>query len=227
VNSVARDGRRRTVVGRASESTAVIKRISPRSVRTTSEEMPTTTADVIRNGLAVYLGKPTTIPIGKWPLRAVDCYSKTRDVGMRVFVTTGLSEVSLDQADKGPITQELLFACRGEHDHDVVGLLGVISEDVANRGRALERGEVIGPAGPIIQSSPLTSVVATLPVFLPDSAVFYPGAPATMLVWLLPLSSGEAALARKLGSERFESMLDKMAQSADLYDLNRQEIVTA
>jgi Suppressor of fused protein (SUFU) len=190
--------------------------------------MPTITADVIRNGLAIYMGKPRTIPIGHWPLQAVDCYSQT-DVGMRVsvFVTSGLSELSLDQADKGVITQELLFACRGEHDHDVVGLLGVISEEVANRGRAMERGEVTGPAGPIVQSSSLTAVVATLPVFLPDSAVFYPGAPATVLVWLLPLSSAEAALARKLGPDRFESMLDKMAQSADLYDLNRQEIVSA
>jgi Suppressor of fused protein (SUFU) len=201
--------------------TATVNAAPGGSAHTTTEEMPTMTADVIRNGLAPYLGKPRTIPIGKWPLAAVDCYS---EAGIQIFVTTGLSELSLDQPDKGVITQELLFACRGEHDDDVVGLLGVISEQVANRGSAMVRGEVIGPAGPLIQSSSLTAVVATLPVFLPDSAVFYPGEPATVLVWLLPLSSGEAALARKLGSERFESVLDKMAESADLYDLNRQEI---
>jgi hypothetical protein len=91
----------------------------------------------------------------------------------------------------------------------------------------MERGEVFGPSGPIIKDSALTSVLATLPVFLPDSAVFYPGTPPTVLVWLLPLSSAEAALARRVGPKRFEQLLEEMAESVDLYDLYRPEVASA
>lgn len=183
--------------------------------------------DAMRSALALYLGKPRTILVQKPPLSAIECFDRGIEPGMRVFVTSGLSRSSLTQKDKGPITQELLFACKGDYQSDVIGLLGVIAEEVAARGRALERGEVLGPAGPIIQDSALTSVLSTLPVFLPDSAVFYPGTPATVLVWLLPLSTAEAALARKLGRERFEPLLEKMSESVDLYDLHRQEVVSA
>jgi hypothetical protein len=184
-------------------------------------------ADAVRNTLALYLGRPRTLAVRSPPIATIDCFEKGPEPGMRVFVTGGLSAVPLEQKNKGTIAQELLFACRGEHERDIVGLLDVIAEQIASRGTALERGEVLGPAGPIIDKSILTSLVSTLPVFLPDSAVFYPETPPILLVWLLPLSSKEAELARKLGPERFESLLDKMAETVDLYDLHRGEVVSA
>jgi hypothetical protein len=180
--------------------------------------------EAIRRELALYLGRRTTIPVGIRPLSAIDCYVRTPEPGMRVFVTAGLSAFPMKQADKGVISQELLFACRGEHDHEIIGLLGVIAEDLVTRGRPLERGEVLGPADCIVLGSALTSLVATIPVFLPDRAVLYPGKPPTVLTWLVPLSTAEAVQARRLGPAAFEPVLEKIAESADLYDLGRRGV---
>src|SRR5690349_4778819 len=95
--------------------------------------------EAIRRELTLYLGQPTTVPVRIRPLSAIDCYVRTPEPGMRVFVTAGLSEFPMKQADKGVIAQELLFACRGEHDHEIIGLLGVTAEELVTRGKPLER----------------------------------------------------------------------------------------
>jgi hypothetical protein len=188
--------------------------------------MLTVGAEEIRAALIPYFGPAETIQIPSPPLTTVDRFVGRE--GVTVFVTGGLSAIALKQETKSePISQELLFACLGDHRRDVLALLAIIAEQVARRGTALERGEVLGPAGPVVQGSSLTAFVATLPVFVPDEAVFFPGDPATVVVWLLPLSTSEAQLARKLGPDRFEQLLTRMAATADLYDLGRSEIVNA
>jgi hypothetical protein len=184
--------------------------------------------DEMLRTLALYLGTPETVPIGMPPITAIHCFKNTPGLsGVRVYVTAGLSDLPLVQDEKGPITQELLFACKGDHDYDAITLLGVIANQVATRKSALVRGEVIGPAGPIVEKSILTSVLATVPAFLPDNASFFPGKPPTVLVWLLPLSTAEAQLARKLGCPHFEGVLNTIADSVDIYDLHRGETAHA
>jgi hypothetical protein len=164
-------------------------------------------------------------------IRAVWIYRSVPASGMVTLVTLGLSDKPLAQKQKGKIRQELMFVLREEDEEllpNIVALLGVISEEIGSRGAALSRGEVLGPAGPIVPSSALVSVVALLPPFIPKAAqAVKTTSGLLMLVWLVPLTAEESEVARNEGPDRLEDLLVSAQERVNLYDPSRRTFLAS
>jgi hypothetical protein len=145
--------------------------------------------------------------------------------GGSTFATFGMSDVELALPSGKGVRQELLFSChRAGHAKPIPGLLHVVGEDLLRAGRALARGDVIGPAGPLFPGSSLTALYSSTPVVFPESLHVWVGStPATVFVWLIPITSPEAKLVRDLGWSKFEDLLE--SRDPDLFDLNRTSLV--
>lgn len=140
------------------------------------------------------------------------------------YSTLGLSEYELEQEDGGNLRQELLFSCRLPRDRDEpVSLLMAVAADVISAGRALPRGHVVGPAGPLIEDSRLEALYCAAPVYFDDDFhVFRELHPPVVFVLLIPITAAEAEFVEREGWEAFEDLL--VEQDADLLDLNRDSI---
>jgi hypothetical protein len=118
-----------------------------------------------------------------------------------------------------------MFACydTGITPQKVSGLLATVALDSATTGRAIARGEVEGPAGPLFDGSRLEALYASLPAYFPDAfAVCEQSEPPTHFLWMIPITRTEAAFVKSHGWSRFEDLLVKF--DPDLLDLNRGEI---
>ncbi|WP_067856012.1 suppressor of fused domain protein [Aeromicrobium erythreum] len=86
--------------------------------------------------------------------------------------------------------------------------------------RALLRGDVVGPAGPITEGSRLTSFYVTSPVYFTDEFATYAGPAGEVVVaWLVPVSDAEAGLVARAGWEAFEN--EFVLGDPDLVDFHR------
>lgn len=103
--------------------------------------------------------------------------------------------------------------------HDVVvSLLLQVGLMALTNERALLRGEVIGPAGPITEGSRLMSFYITSPVYFPDELATYAGPAGQVVVpWLVPVSDAEAVA--RAGWEALEN--EFVLRDPDLVDLHR------
>lgn len=141
------------------------------------------------------------------------------------YATLGLSDYIAPLGDGRPCSQELLFAARDEYPPgQIASFLLTFAESLHGRKQALERGDVIGPAQPLISGVTANSVYASMPViFSPELATFrnQQGQPV-VIVWLIPLVPKEAELVRSVGWNRFEDLLE--AANPDLLDLNRSSV---
>lgn len=141
------------------------------------------------------------------------------------LVTIGLSEWELCFPSGAPTRQELLFSCYSSFlDANVQGLLGAVALACVDEGRALARGAVEGPAGPLLPSTRLEALYASLPAYFSDRfATNNTTAPPSHFMWIVPITAGEAEFATHEGWSRFEDLL--VRQNPDLLDLNRQQLV--
>ncbi|WP_102193367.1 suppressor of fused domain protein [Microbacterium aurantiacum] len=148
--------------------------------------------------------------------------SDTDSVG---YATLGLSRQALSSPDPGrSIRQELLVlapeALKPDH---VVSLLIQVGSMVIGTRRALRRGNVIGPAGPLVPGSDLTALYVTMPVYFPDEFATFAGDEGDVLIaWLVPITTGEADFISRHGFDAFEDEL--VDQDPDLVDFRRSEM---
>jgi len=99
-----------------------------------------------------------------------------------------------------------------------------VAHDLLDSHRALLRGEVVGPAGPIVPGSVLEAYYCAIPVYFSDSlATFRRTVPGTVIVWLVPISHAEAHYVWQHGWSQFEDLL--VAHDPDLLDVMRPSLV--
>jgi Suppressor of fused protein (SUFU) len=142
------------------------------------------------------------------------------------WATLGLSRIELEQPSCR-IRQELVFTCYREFkDWRPADILHVVASDVGLNAKALLRGDVLGPAGPLFdQASALEALYCAAPAaYFPDDFAEFGGTrPTTAFVWLVPLTVNEARFVREHGWSRFEDLLKDV--DPDLLDLLRSSAV--
>jgi hypothetical protein len=103
-------------------------------------------------------------------------------------------------------------------------LLAVVAKDLLEKHRALRRGDVLGPAGPIKPGASAQGFYCTGPSFCDDAfAVFEKSDPATVFVWLVPVAHTEIHYIWSHGWSAFEDLL--VEKDPDLWDLERPSAV--
>lgn len=147
------------------------------------------------------------------------------DSGVTTFATLGLSRYVVSLPGGRKVRQELLMSANEVFSMDAIaGLVLSLAEGIAERGKAVLRGEVVGPGTPVIPGSTLTAVYVTNPSpFGRSLTEFDSGSPPTVFAYLVPISALEAALVRQHGWNWFEDQLEQ--QDPDIWDLARTEEV--
>jgi hypothetical protein len=108
---------------------------------------------------------------------------------------------------------------------NVPSVLQQVGAELSRERRALLRGDVLGPRGPIFPKRELTALYGAIPVYFPESmqSVVVRMGEETVFVWLVPLHSNEAAAIVRKGWREFEERLAEV--DPDLNDLDRPSVV--
>lgn len=87
-------------------------------------------------------------------------------------------------------------------------------------GRALLRGDVIGPGGPLVHSPAMEALYVGMPVYLPEEFATYSSDDSSVVIaWLIPISRAEANYVTRKGWKAFEDRL--AADDPNLMDVHR------
>jgi hypothetical protein len=142
------------------------------------------------------------------------------------YVTLGLSEVELALPRDRKIRQEIVVSAHDSFSgNDIAGFLLSLAEHIKVRGRAVLRGEVVGPWHPILKGATVNSVYVTNPTPFDDGfAEFYRVEPPVIFALLIPITEKEVSLVSNQGWNWFEEMLE--SQDPDIWDLNRVEQIS-
>lgn len=138
------------------------------------------------------------------------------------YSTLGLSRRVLPSPTSDlRIRQELLMLAPDALEPDnVASLLLQVGEMAIRMGRALLRGDVIGPAGALVPGSDLTALYVTMPTYFPDEFATYSDDDGTIVIaWLVPITDSEADYVSNHGWDAFEDRLSE--QDPDLVDFHR------
>jgi hypothetical protein len=142
------------------------------------------------------------------------------------FSTLGLSKLPLHaETALTHVYEELVIvAPESLRLGPVPGVLQQIGQEAIGTGRAVLRGDVIGPRGPLFSAdSQMEAFYATNPLCFPDEFASYrEDDREVVLLWLMPISRKEAAFVRAEGWSRFEDELVKA--DLDLTDLWRRTL---
>jgi Suppressor of fused protein (SUFU) len=144
--------------------------------------------------------------------------------GVIAYSTLGMSWTKLAMPGDRMVRQELLLAAYERYPPSkVASFLLTFCKYALSTGRALLRGDVVGPYQPLIPGVAVDSVFCTLPVmFSPGLKTFSASEPHTVFVWLVPITSAEARFIRSNGWNRFEDLLEK--DQPDFWDLDRASL---
>lgn len=149
--------------------------------------------------------------------------SDAPSAGVSTYSTLGLSAEVLSMPRNRTVQQELLFAAYERFDSNrIASFLLTFSEGLLRRGRALLRGEVIGPQDPIIPGVCLDSLYCTVPAMFNPGVASFQGEPPTVFVWLMPINRREADFIRATGWNAFEDALE--SATIDFWNLERASI---
>jgi len=142
--------------------------------------------------------------------------------GLTTMTTLGLSKFALRSRSGTQFRQELVLSCGDcANGAKVKPLLDLVADELITEGRALSRGDLLGPHGPLIPGAEVTALYATIPVFYPSAFAQWNGStPPTIFVQLIPITTDEAELRRKREPEEFEKYLE-MADP-DVFDFARR-----
>jgi hypothetical protein len=149
--------------------------------------------------------------------------------GVESFSTIGLSRYDLVSPRSGrKLRLELLAGERGGPGTEYLpGLVGQVADELLASGRALLRGDVIGPRGPLVPESRMEAWYAAAPVYYDDgfAGVDLDDGHRAAIVWIVPISRREAQFVSANGWREFENELIKY--DPDLLDLHRDELPLA
>lgn len=138
------------------------------------------------------------------------------------YSTLGLGRHRLISPSSGkPIRLELLMMVRrGDFERFIPSLLQQLADESIDGGRALLRGDVIGPRGVLDPNTSLEAMYVCGPVYQPDefSTCEEPDGPV-VIAWLIPLFAEEARFALTHGWEALEKLLAE--HDPDLTDWRR------
>jgi hypothetical protein len=141
------------------------------------------------------------------------------------FATVGLNRYGLASPSTGrELHLELLMHVPDAlRDGPIPALLHQVAMGMLADGRALVRGQVLGPHGPILPGSAMEGFYVTMPSYYPDEfASTEEDGQAIAIAWLVPISAREAKYVAKRGFDAFE---DRLAEhDPDLTDLNRPSL---
>lgn len=149
----------------------------------------------------------------------------TTSSGLSFFSTLGLSNFHLQSSRTSKaIHCELVMLAR----HGAGSLPGVLLQicgELAKTGKALLRGEVIGPRNELAPGSNMRALYAAVPAYFPDSfhSVQLESGVNVVFIWLVPISTEEAAFIAQEGWSAFEDLLE--VKDPDLADLYRPNIL--
>ena len=138
------------------------------------------------------------------------------------FSTLGLSHHKLHTAKTGKeVRLELaMFVPESLRDGPIPSILHQVAMGALNSGRALSRGDVSGPAGPLVPGSAMEALYVGMPVYLPDEFhVFEEHGKSIVIAWLIPISVREADFIQRQGWDAFEDRL--VEEDPDLTDIYR------
>jgi hypothetical protein len=142
------------------------------------------------------------------------------------FSTLGLSKTPLRSRTTGKVIHHELVIVIPEtmRNGPAPGILQQIGQDAIASEQALLRGDVIGPRGPLFSAdSHMEAFYASIPVYFPDGfATLRDDDRDVVMVWLVPISRGEAQFVRAHGWNRFEDEL--VRADPNLIDLRRQTL---
>lgn len=142
------------------------------------------------------------------------------------FSTIGLSRYDLMSPTSGRrLRLELVAGGRGGPGVEYLpGLVGQVAGELLASGRALLRGEVIGPRGPLVPGSRMEAWYAAAPVCYDDdfAGVDLDDGHRAAIVWMVPISRREAQFVSANGWGQFETEL--IDHDPDLFDLHRDEL---
>lgn len=157
----------------------------------------------------------------------VALYERGPVSGTRTLGTLGLSKTPLPMRSPGShVRLEVVMLYRDADGHGTLpSVLQDVCKQVLRDQRALLRGHVLGPRGPLTAGSTLEALYVAVPVYFPDTFATFVGSDLEPIVvaWLVPISSAEAQFVRHEGWETFEQLL--VAVDPDLLDLSRASIV--
>lgn len=144
--------------------------------------------------------------------------------GVAAYSTIGLSWTELAMPDDRSVRQELIFAAYETYAATkIASFLLSFGKYVLSTGRALLRGNVVGPHQPLIPGVQANSIFCTLPVmFDARLKTFSDSEPATVFVWLVPITSAESQFVRLHGWNKFEDLLEK--EQPDFWNLDRASV---
>jgi hypothetical protein len=152
-------------------------------------------------------------------------YQGQGDLSRICFATLGLGQYSLASPTSGRDTRlELLMLASNEVDATAVpALLTQVALTAIRTNRALLRGDVVGPAGPLVTGSKMEAFYVTSPAyFQPEFAVYHDTEGPIVVAWLVPISVSEADFVTRSGWDAFEDLL--VEADPDLADMHRAPI---
>lgn len=138
------------------------------------------------------------------------------------YATLGLGRHQLASPTSGRVIRHelLILAPRSLSPDRVVSLLYQLGSTTLSAHRSLVRGEVLGPADPLIPQSEMTALYVTAPAYFPDDFAVFKGADGdVVMAWLVPISAQEADFVGRHGWEAFEDLLAR--HDPDLVDFAR------
>lgn len=143
--------------------------------------------------------------------------------GVRTVVTVGVHAWHLELPNGNFVHQELLMHVPEAYPGYAAGVLFDVARWVGRRRHALRPHEVIRLGGHVFRDTEMTALVAVPPQYMPDSfAVCEAAEVPIVMVWLVPLTAGEADLVDRSGWAALERIL--VAEDPDLSDPGRPEV---
>ncbi|PZG00165.1 suppressor of fused domain protein [Micromonospora deserti] len=162
------------------------------------------------------------------PTFNVGCFAGGVFANTTGYATLGLSRVPLHRPGHDRhLFLELIAAAHDPADASRVPLLGALEfvwSKCLDSREAVLRGEVVALPSEATVASRFSYLYAALPVYYDDDfkSVVVESGDEVAIVWLIPITSGEAAFVSEQGWEKFEQELVK--HDPDLMDLNRAAI---
>jgi len=141
------------------------------------------------------------------------------------YATLGLSHFPLASPVGDKLIHQELFVSLEEDDgaSAIPGIIQDIGIALLKTKRALLKGEVIGPKpGAVIKGTSFTAFYVTSPAYWSDDfAGFESDEHSAVMVWLVPITTAEAAFINTYGWNRFEDTL--AASDLNMRNMNRAE----
>lgn len=141
------------------------------------------------------------------------------------FATLGLGRYPLTSPTSGrDIRHELLVIAPTDLASSTIpSLLHQVGNAAIRGRRALVRGDVVGPQGPLVAGSTLEALYVTAPVYFPDNMATYEGGDSHVVIaWLVPITAIEADFVARKGWDAFEDLL--VERDPDLTDFGRSSM---